>query len=78
MMSGLVQDGTTDPAVQQIDCLRVREPARLKTAVYGRLGRRDFSWARVDATIELLAKAPKVQPRNTDHRRRVASQGGSP
>jgi S-adenosylmethionine synthetase len=46
-----------------IDHLKLREPIYLKTAVYGHFGRPEFSWERLDATDELLAKAGKLRSR---------------
>jgi S-adenosylmethionine synthetase len=45
-----------------IDHLQLRRPQYAKTAVYGHFGRTDeaFSWERVDATDELLAKAARA------------------
>jgi S-adenosylmethionine synthetase len=44
-----------------IDHLKLREPVYLKTAVYGHFGRPEFTWERLDAVDELLAKAGKAQ-----------------
>ena len=45
-----------------IDHLKLTEPVYQKTAAYGHFGRSDqeFTWERVDATDELLAKAKKA------------------
>ena len=43
-----------------IDHLKIREPIYLRTAAYGHFGRPEFSWERVDATEELMAKAMTV------------------
>jgi S-adenosylmethionine synthetase len=40
-----------------INHLKLRQPVYLKTAAYGHFGRPEFTWERVDATEELLAKA---------------------
>ncbi len=40
-----------------IDHLKLRQPGYLKTAAYGHFGRPEFTWERVDAMDELLAKA---------------------
>jgi S-adenosylmethionine synthetase len=40
-----------------IDHLKLREPIFRKTAAYGHFGRKEFTWERLDATEELLAKA---------------------
>jgi len=40
-----------------IDHLDLRRPIYRDTAAYGHFGRKEFSWERVDATEELLAKA---------------------
>jgi S-adenosylmethionine synthetase len=39
-----------------IDHLKLRTPIYAKTAVYGHFGRPEFTWERVDASDELLAK----------------------
>ena len=43
-----------------IDHLKLRQPIFRKTAAYGHFGRKGFTWERVDATEELLAKAKNV------------------
>lgn len=43
-----------------IEHLKLREPVFLRTAAYGHFGRPEFTWERVDAVDELLAKAGKV------------------
>ena len=43
-----------------IDHLKLRQPVYLKTAAYGHFGRPEFTWERVDATDELLAKAQYI------------------
>ncbi len=43
-----------------IDHLKLRQPVYLKTAAYGHFGRPEFTWERVDATEELLAKAQRI------------------
>jgi S-adenosylmethionine synthetase len=40
-----------------IDHLKLRQPVYLKTAAYGHFGRKEFTWEKVDATDEILAKA---------------------
>ncbi|MGI9355996.1 MAG: methionine adenosyltransferase domain-containing protein, partial [Rhizobiaceae bacterium] len=40
-----------------IDHLKLRQPVYRDTAAYGHFGRKGFSWEKVDATEELLAKA---------------------
>jgi len=40
-----------------IDHLQLREPVYRNTAAYGHFGRNEFTWERLDATDELLAKA---------------------
>ena len=40
-----------------IDHLKLRQPVFRKTAAYGHFGRKEFTWERVDAVEELLAKA---------------------
>jgi S-adenosylmethionine synthetase len=42
-----------------IDHLKLREPVYLKAACFGHFGRPEFSWERLDATDELLARAGK-------------------
>lgn len=42
-----------------IDHLKLRQPIYLKTAAYGHFGRPEFTWERLDATDELLAKAKR-------------------
>jgi S-adenosylmethionine synthetase len=42
-----------------IDHLKLRQPVYLKTAAYGHFGRKEFTWEKVDATDEILAKAKK-------------------
>jgi S-adenosylmethionine synthetase len=46
-----------------IDHLKLREPVYRQTAAYGHFGRAGFTWEKVDATDELLAKAPKFERR---------------
>lgn len=60
-LSALVRDVFPLSPGGIIDHLRLREPVYLKTAAYGHFGRSDFTWERVDATDELLARA-KVEP----------------
>ena len=43
-----------------IDHLKLRKPVYRNTAAYGHFGRSEFSWEKVDATEELLAKARNV------------------
>ena len=43
-----------------IDQLKLRKPVYRNTAAYGHFGRSEFSWEKVDATEELLAKARNV------------------
>lgn len=43
-----------------IDHLKLRQPTYRKTAAYGHFGRPEFTWERLDATDELLAKAKQV------------------
>jgi S-adenosylmethionine synthetase len=43
-----------------IDHLKLRQPIFRKTAAYGHFGRKGFTWERVDATEELLAKAKQA------------------
>ncbi|MCK5428781.1 MAG: methionine adenosyltransferase domain-containing protein, partial [Anaerolineales bacterium] len=39
---------------------KLRQPIFRKTAAYGHFGRKGFTWERVDATEELLAKAKQA------------------
>ena len=43
-----------------IDHLKLRKPVYRNTAAYGHFGRSEFTWEKVDATEELLAKARNV------------------
>jgi S-adenosylmethionine synthetase len=60
--SGLVREVFPLSPIGIIDHLKLREPVYLKTAAYGHFGRSDveFTWERLDATDELLAKAKQV------------------
>jgi S-adenosylmethionine synthetase len=66
VLSGLVRQVFPLSPHGIINHLDLRQPIYRKTAAYGHFGRKEFTWERVDAVDELLAKAGITLGERTD------------